>query len=147
METFTLLGPVIRTTNQNGQAAHDIPALWQRFFAENLAAAIPGRVDNAIYCLYTDYETDHTGPYTTLLGCRVEAGTPAPAGMETRAVPAGQYHEIVAKGNLDSGLIYDAWVTIWQSDLPRAFTADFEVYGERAADPADAEVSIFVAVR
>lgn len=146
MESFTLLGLAIRTTNENGQAAQDIPALWQRFFSENIAAAVPNRLDNAVYCLYTDYEKDHTRPYTTLLGCRVADGTAASEGLETRIVPAGDYREFVVRGNLDEGIIYNAWMNIWQAGLPRTFTADFEVYGEKAANPADAEVSIFIAV-
>ncbi len=32
-------------------------------------------------------------------------------------------------------------------DMDRAFTADFEVYGEKAQNPSDAEVDIFIAVK
>jgi len=32
-------------------------------------------------------------------------------------------------------------------DLGRIFTADFEVYGEKAQNPSDAEVDIFIAVQ
>jgi predicted transcriptional regulator YdeE len=32
-------------------------------------------------------------------------------------------------------------------DLGRTFTADFEIYGEKAQDPSDAEVDILIAVK
>ena len=45
------------------------------------------------------------------------------------------------------GIVYNEWVKIWNSDLDRTFVADFEVYGEKAQDPTNAEVEIFVGVK
>lgn len=44
------------------------------------------------------------------------------------------------------GIVFEAWLEIWNLDIPRAYTADFEVYGEKTQNPADAEVDIFIAV-
>lgn len=47
----------------------------------------------------------------------------------------GSYQSFKAKGNLAGGAVYQAWFSIWNSDVPRAYTADFEVYGEKAKNP------------
>jgi predicted transcriptional regulator YdeE len=62
----------LRTTNENNQAAQDIPVLWEKLMNEGIVNAIPNKIDTTIYSLYTDYEKDHTKPYTTILGCKVE---------------------------------------------------------------------------
>ena len=39
------------------------------------------------------------------------------------------------------------WIKIWNSDLNRIFTSDFEIYGEKAHNPENAEVDIFIAMK
>jgi predicted transcriptional regulator YdeE len=137
----------VRTTNQNGQAAQDIPALWNRFLTEGIAEKIPNKIDNAIYCIYTDYERDHTRPYTTILGCKVSTVEAIPEGMVSKTIEAATYAKHTAQGSLLQGVVFNAWTQIWNADLPRTFTADFEVYDEKAQNPENAEVEIFVAVQ
>lgn len=146
IQQFNVIGISIVTTNENGQSGQDIPALWQRFFSENIPALIPNKIDDTIYSIYTDYEKDHTKPYTTILGCRVSSLQLIPEGMTGKTINGGKYHLQVAKGNVSQGAVYNEWVKIWNSDLKRTFTADFEVYGERAQNPEMAEVDIFIAV-
>jgi predicted transcriptional regulator YdeE len=147
IQPFSIIGIAVRTTNENGQAGMDIPALWNKFIMEDIAAQIPGKTGTAAYCIYTDYEKDHTKPYTTILGCQVENLHHIPAGMVGRFFSDGNYTSFTAKGNLAEGIVFAAWEKIWSSDLDRAFTADFEVYGEKAQNPANAEVDIFVAIK
>lgn len=146
IQSFSVIGIAVRTTNENGQAAKDIPALWNTFITENIAAQIPGKTGSEIYCIYTAYEKDHTQPYTTILGCKVENLNHIPAGMIGKIITAGTYTQFTAKGNLMEGAVFNAWENIWGSDTDRAFTADFEVYGKKAQNPANAEVDIFVAI-
>ena len=147
IKSFSVIGISVRTTNENGQAGKDIPALWNRFTLEGIAEQIPNKIDNSIYCIYTDYENDHTKPYTTILGCRVAHLGTIPSGMEYKMVKDGAYSKHVAKGNLFQGAVYQEWTKIWDSDLDRTFTADFEVYGEKAKNPEHAEVDIFIAIK
>src|SRR5690606_22001317 len=91
IEKFSIVGLAIRTTNENGQAARDIPALWKRFMEERVADYIPDKADNALYCIYTDYEKDHTRPYTTILGCKVQNLNIIPEGMTGRTFEEGEY--------------------------------------------------------
>lgn len=147
ISAFNIVGLAVRTTNENGQAAKDIPELWQTFMASGMLEKIPNKLGQDIYCMYTDYEKDHTKPYTTILGCKVANLDQIPDGMVGKAIAAENYSKQVAKGNINEGLVYNAWLKIWDSGLERKFTADFEIYGEKAANPSDAEVDIFVAIK
>jgi hypothetical protein len=146
IESFSVIGISVRTTNENQQAMADIGALWQQFISENLLEKIPNKTDTTIYCIYTDYEKDHTQPYTTILGCRVSDTSLVPNGMVTKTFMSGTYEKIVAKGNIFQGALAEAWFDIWNSDRNRAYTADFEVYSEKASNPENAEVDIFIAI-
>lgn len=147
IEPFKVIGISVRTTNESGQASQDIPALWNKFMTEGIAEQIPNKVDNSIYCIYTEYEKDHTKPYTTILGCLVENLDTIPNGMVGKAFDEATYTKHIAKGNILQGMVFGEWTKIWNSDLDRTFTADFEVYGEKAQILENAEVDIFVAVK
>ncbi|MCH2045179.1 MAG: GyrI-like domain-containing protein [Saprospiraceae bacterium] len=147
IEPFNLLGISVRTSNANGQAAQEIGALWQKFMSEAVLEKIPNKIDNSIYCLYTDYEGDHTLPYTALLGCKVNNLDEIPEGMMGKSFDGGAYQKFTTKGDLSQGLIVKQWMKIWEAPLDRAYTADFEVFGEKANPPSNAEVDIYIALR
>jgi len=146
MEGFYLTGITVRTNNISGAAAKDIPALWQRFFAEQISDKIPHKLDEALYCVYTDYEGDYTQDYTTLLGCRVSSLEGIPEGMRGLAIAAGNYARFEAKGKMEDGFVFKKWTEIWQSDLERAYTADFEVY-EFNGNTDELVVPIYIALQ
>lgn len=143
---FSVIGLSIRTTNENGQSMQDIPALWTRFISEGILEKIPNKVDDTLYCIYTEYELDHSKPYTTLLGCKVSNTDSVPEGMTSKNFPEAVYTKFEAKGSIMEGVVFNEWVKIWASGMPRAFTSDFEVYGAKAKNPEDAEVDIFIAL-
>ena len=146
-EQFSVIGISTRTTNENGQSAQDIPKLWNKFLTENIAEKIPNKADNTVYCIYTDYEKDYTKPYTTILGCKVSSLENIPDGLIGKFFDAATYSKHTAKGNILQGLIFNEWTKIWNANLDRAYTADFEVYGEKAQNPENAEVDIYVSVK
>lgn len=147
IEGFTLVGLAIRTTNEQGQSAKDIPALWNKFMTENIISHIPDRVDQQIYCMYTDYEGDFTKPYTTILGCKVSNNAAKlPDGLVRKFIPTANYKKVVATGNLLDGAVYKAWVNIWEADINRAYQSDFEIYGSGAQDPNNASVDIYLSI-
>ncbi len=147
IESFKVIGITVRTTNENGEAQTKIPELWNTFISKNMLQSIPNKVDDTIYSIYTAYEKDHTKPYTTMLGCKVTHLDTIPEGMTGISFDGGMYHKITAKGDLTQGVIIKHWSEIWNMNLDRAFTTDFEVYGERAQDPQNAEVDILVAIK
>lgn len=144
---FNVIGIEVRTTNQDGQATQDIPALWHRFMSNNLAATIPNKLSDDIYCLYTEYEKDHTLPYTTMIACKVASLDTIPEGMTGKTIDGGYFTKYTAKGNLVQGAVYNEWKNIWATATNRAFTTDYEIYGAKAANPEDGEVDIFVGVK
>ena len=147
IQKFNVIGISVRTTNENGQSGKDIPALWSQFMTEEIQSKIPNKVSEDLFCIYTDYEKDHTKPYTTILGCKVESLDVVPENMIGKTIESANYKELIAKGNLSKGIVFNKWLEIWNSDLDRSFTADFEVYGEKTQNPEKAEVAIYIALQ
>lgn len=130
-----------KTTNENGQSAIDCGSHWQKFEAGKYAERIPNKINDEIFAVYHDYESDHTGPYSYFIGCKVDDNTVAPEGMDSLA----EYAKIIAKGIMPD-CVAIAWKDIWASTLERAYRADFEIYDERSKDWNAAEVEIYVGV-
>ena len=147
IQKFSIIGVSVRTTNENGQSGKDIPELWSQFLTKEIANQIPNKISSDIICVYTDYEKDHTKPYTTILGCAVENLDRIPKGMTGKTIEGLHYEKFTAKGKLAEGIVFNEWLKIWSSDLERTFTADFEIYGDKANNPENAEVDIYIAIR
>ena len=145
--SFHVVGLSVRTSNEGGKASQDIPALWSKFMSEQTAGRIPNAQSSDLYCVYTDYEGDHTQPYTTLLGCRVADLNEIPEGMTGRTIPQGDFERINVQGNLIKGAVVDAWMKIWDSNLDRKYSADYEVYGEKAQNPEAGEIDIYISLK
>ena len=121
--------------------------LWNEFITEDIASKISDKISNDIYCTYTDYEGDYTKPYVAVLGYKVRDLTNIPAGLSGKSFTGGKYIKKVVKGNLFTGIVYDAWKEIWALGIPRTYHADFEVYGVKAGNPENAEVEILVGIK
>ena len=147
IEPFIVIGIAVRTTNENGQSAQDIGQLWGKFMAEGIAEQIPNKVDSEVFSIYTNYQGDHTQPYDTILGCKVSSLENIPSGMVGQSFEGGTYGKFVSKGDLTKGVVFGTWTEIWEKNLDRVFTADFELYGEKAQNPTDAEVDVLVAIK
>lgn len=149
LQALKVIGISVRTTNENGQAAQDIPAMWNKFMTEDVLNKIPNKINSDIYSIYTDYESDYTKPYTTILGCQVSSFDNLPEGFVTKTIDVGNYSKFTVKGDLKQNIVYNKWVNIWnmENQLERDYKADFEIYGEKAQDMSNAEVDIFVSVK
>lgn len=146
-EELIVVGISKRTSNQNGQAAKDIPQLWQKFMAKDIARELANKVDDTIYALYTDYEGDHTKPYTLTIGYKVSNLDNIPEDMTVKIVPEANYAKFMAKGDLTKDAVINKWMEIWNSNLDRSYTADIEIYDDRAKDPTNGEAEILISVR
>ena len=140
---FSIIGVAIHTTNQNGQSQKDIAELWSRFMGQGLIAQIPNKASNEIYCTYTEYESDFTGAYTTILGCKVTSLDEIPEGFVGKEISEATYKHYKAKGALPD-CVGKVWGEIWQSGMDRKYITDFDVYGEKSLNPHNAEVDIYV---
>jgi predicted transcriptional regulator YdeE len=146
LNQFSIIGISFRTTNENGQAAIDIPQLWAKLLSEETITKIPNQIDDAVYSIYTDYELDYTKPYTTILGCKVSILENIPEGMVGKVIEASEYEVYTAKENLAKGVFYREWEKIWHSNIARKYAADFEIYGPKSSNPQDPEVPVFISV-
>lgn len=145
---FKVIGISVRTTNANGQAKADMGQLWDRFYKENILTSIPNKTNGDVYSIYTEYQSNHEGAYTAIIGCKVSSLENIPEGLIGREISGGQYIKYTAKGKIPNAII-DVWQEIWKRDkvLNRHYTADFEVYGQRSQDPENAEVDVYVAAK
>ncbi|MGC2420662.1 MAG: GyrI-like domain-containing protein [Candidatus Acidiferrales bacterium] len=150
---FTVVGIAARTTNAKEMAGKGVIAQqWDRFMKEGLLSKIPHKLDSEVLAVYTDYESDANGAYTFLIGARVSPADDVPAGMVAKKVPAGRYAVFTSERGFVGKVVPETWSRIWAKPKSapggdRAYRADFEVYGQRAADPQNAQVDIYVGIR
>ncbi len=138
---FVVAGVSARVRNDRPEGFAE---LWQEFKEAEIQADLPQRLSDEVYSLYTDYESDHTGEFTLLIGFAVADGVPVSEDLDAYDVPAAHYAVIRADGPLPQAVI-EAWQAIWASDLQRTYTGDFDVY-RQGADGAPGPVDIHVAV-
>lgn len=146
LDSFTIVGISVRTTNQNHQSQGDIAKLWEVFFRNNVMQMIPNKVSDDIYCIYTDYESDYTAAYTTVLGCKVSSLLNIPADLIVKEISASKYNKYISEGELPYA-VGKTWAHIWQSNINRRYLADFDVYGEEAKDPKNARIMTFLSIK
>ena len=140
VEEFQVVGVAARTSNaieMTGEGA--IPKLWGKMTPPP---------DSAVIALYTEYQSDENGEYTFVLGSKSSG---AADGLVLKRVPAGRYMVFTSERGPVQKVVVETWQRIW-SEMPyasklRNYVADFEVYDERAADPANAVVDIYVGVK
>jgi predicted transcriptional regulator YdeE len=99
--------------------------------SDGVLEQIEDRVNDDIYCVYTDYESDHNGAYTTIVGCKVNDIENVPEGLTSLSVASASYIKYTAKGKLPDA-VAQTWQYIWNSTIDRAYVADFDVYSAKA---------------
>ena len=148
IQSFKIIGIEVQTTNEKGKGAEDIGALWGKFFGENIAGKIPNKESEEIFAIYTDYESDFTGKYTTVIGQKVRTLSSIPEGCVGREFHGGSYQKFLAKGAMPNAIV-EVWKDIWENNknLKRKYTADFEVYNEKSELGDNSVVAIYIAVK
>lgn len=139
-EELTVVGFVVRTTNADelDPARAKLPGLWRRAGAPGAFAHVPGRIDENLYAVLTDYESDHHGAYTQIVGIGVRTAPRLPEGMVAVRVPAARALWVAARGPMPQAIV-EAWQQVWKhtesgGTPPRAFTTDLEVHHPEGAD-------------
>lgn len=147
-----LVGLSLRTHNANEQnpATGKIGPLVADYFSQGTFNQIPHRVNPGVtYSVYTDYESDHHGDYTYFIGEEVSSFDNIPDGLHRITIPASDYQRFTTPAGQMPNIVINAWQAIWQMDEKtlggkRAYSADFEVYDERALDPNNAVVDVYI---
>lgn len=145
---FKVIGITVRTTNKDGQAMQDLGKLWGQFFAENVFEKIPNKQSGEILSIYTDYKSNYTEEYTTIIGVPVTTLDEIPEGLTGREFQPEQFQKFTAKGAMPAA-VGNCWMDIWQRDaeLNRKYSYDFEVYGEKSQQGDNSEVDIYIATK
>ncbi|WP_299711428.1 GyrI-like domain-containing protein [uncultured Tenacibaculum sp.] len=146
MTNFNIIGIKLRTTNADMQAAKDIPALWNKFMSENISDKIENKLEDSIYAIYTNYESDYTGAYDVVIGYKVESLENIPSDMIGIQIPKSSYEQFKAEGKLKDNIVYNKWMEIWNTKIDRRYEADFEIYKANTTEDADTEVEILISV-
>jgi len=140
-----IIGITTKTAN-DGSAAQDIPALWQKFHQTNTLNNIPNKKSDEVFALYYNYEGDYTQPYWVLIGCEVDSIEKIPTGMVAQQIPASTYAVYKATGPFPQELI-NTWQHIWLSSLKRTYTGDFELYPAGFCPTNNAAVDVYIAIK
>ncbi|WP_093168417.1 GyrI-like domain-containing protein [Sinosporangium album] len=135
-----VVGYAIRTSNpeEMDPALARLPGLWRRAGAPGAFAHVPGRVDENLYAVLTDYESNHHGSYTQVVGVAVRSAAAIPEGMVAVRAPRVSSMLVEARGPMPQA-IREAWQRIWKHTEsggvpPRAFTTDVEIHHPEGAD-------------
>lgn len=144
---FKIIGISIRTTNQNNQSQADLGKLWGQFFRENVFEKIPYKISEDIYSIYTDYQSDYTEGYTTLIGVPVSSLEEIPEGLIGREFQPEKFQKFTARGEMPQAVL-KTWMDIWQrdKDLKRKYSYDLEVYGPKSQNGEHSEVDILISI-
>ena len=152
-EAFTVVGIAARTSNAKERTAEGvIGKQWQRLMKEAALATIPNKADGNIVAVYTEYASDKDGEYAYVLGARVTNAEHIPTGMVAKSVPSGRYAVFTSEKGPAQKVVVEMWQRVWTTPKSalggdRRYKADFEVYDQRAQNPADAVVDLYVGVR
>jgi predicted transcriptional regulator YdeE len=147
LPALCVVGIAVRTRNAHGQSHKDLGELWTRFYREKIADRISDRDGEDLLCVYTDYEDQAHGWYTTILGYQVPEPSPN-LGLDlvAKTIAASKYHLYVSTGTLPD-CVQQTWLRIWQEANSRSYVADFDRYGPGAFSADLGRVETWLGVR
>lgn len=148
---FTVIGIAARTSNAREMTADGIIGKqWDRLMQEDIFGKIPNKADQNIVAVYTDYASDKDGEYTYLLGARVTSDADVPEGMVAKKIPSGRFAVFTSEKGPGPKVVPETWTKINSlptSSLVRAYRADYEIYDERARDPQNLVMDVYVGIK
>jgi predicted transcriptional regulator YdeE len=138
-------GVEIITTNQNGKSLQDIAEMWQKFFTEGIYNKIENKSNNKTIGLYTEYEGDYTKPYKFVVCSEVKKESQNLENRVIKTIQEGKYAKFVITGDVQKS-VGEAWSKIWNMNLKRKYTCDFEEYQHNTEDMNNQEIHIYIAI-
>ncbi len=150
-----LVGIKVRTSNKRecDPLKAKISPCVQRYFQQHLAEKIPHRKNpGTTFCAYSEYESDYTGEYTFYIGEEVSTFKDSPKELDTHIIPLQTYVKLTPPAGPMPTVVINAWQEIWKMPPEtlggqRRYATDFEVYDERAKDPQNVTVDIYIGLK
>jgi len=149
-----LVGLTARTNykNEMNSQTSKIGELMGRFWNQNIANQIPNRKNpGVILAVYTEYDSNEYGDYTYFIGEEVNSFENTPPELQKLTIPAAKYQKFTTLSGKMPDVVINAWQQIWKMTSDdfagdRAYIADFEVYDQRAIDPANTTLDIYIGI-
>ena len=123
------------------------------YFGGQLAGDFKNRKKPGVtYSIYTDFDSNENGEYTYFIGEEVDSFADQDLSkFKTLTIPASAYQKFTTPSGKMPDIVIGAWQQIWQmepSDFEgkRTYIADFEIYDQRAVDPNNSEVDIYIGI-
>lgn len=124
VEEKTVVGVSTQTGNEDPQMHSKIGTLWQQLYQGQIYETIQNKANAFAIGLYSDYTKEG---YTVTVGAEVT--NEANPSLTKKIIPAGSYACFTIRGDMVTA-VAKAWATIWEMDLKRSFSGDFEEYRE-----------------
>lgn len=152
---INLIGLTARTNNKNemNPQTSKIGELAGRFWSLGLANQIPHRKNpNVTLSVYTEYDSNEHGDYTYFIGEEVSSFENMPSDLQKLTIPASKYQKFTTPSGKMPEVVINAWQKIWKMTSDdfggeRAYIADFEVYDQRAIDPMNTSLDIYIGMK
>ena len=149
-----LVGLTTRTNNRQEMdpSTAKIATIAGSFWSQNIAALIPHRKKpGTTFAVYTEYDSDEHGDYTYFIGEEVHSFDHIPSNLQQLTIPAANYQKFSTPSGKMPAVVIEAWQKIWRMSAEefgakRAYQADFEVYDERAQDPNNTCLEIYIGI-
>lgn len=139
---FAVLG-VVRRVERGSESPELFGGIWKTF--ESRRQEIASLAIQNVY-FGVSFPTDEEGVTEYLAGMMVPAGTPSPAGLETRTVAGGQY--AVFECLVDAiGATYQQAFGVWLPSAAVQFDAGRAAFEEYPENTPELPVRIFIPVR
>ena len=137
-ETFVVVFSAT-SGNSDPKMSEIIGGLWEKLYQGGVHATIKNKVNEYAIGLYSDYTADQ---YCVTAGNEVsKAENPE---LAVKKIPAGKYAKFSVQGHMEKA-VAEAWEEIWQMDLNRSFTGDFEEYLN--SDFENCNIDIYIALK
>lgn len=149
-----LIGLSVRTNNKNEMnlQTSKIGELAGRFWGQNMAAQILNRKNPGVtFSVYTEYDSNEHGDYTYFVGEEVTSFENCSDNFRRLTIPASKYQKFTTPSGKMPEVVIAAWQQIWKMTPEdfggnRAYQADFELYDQRASDPANTSLDIYIGI-
>lgn len=122
------------------------------YFSQQFAEQIPHRKHPGVtLVVYTDYASDEHGDYTYFIGEEVSSFENVPDGLNKLTISAAKYQKFTTPSGKMPEVVINAWQQIWKMSSAdfggkRTYQADFEIYDDRARDPANTCLDIYIGI-
>ena len=141
-----------KTTAECDPSTAKIAPMVQEYFQNAVAEKISSRKERGrVFIAYSEYESDYKGEYTCFIGEEVTSIDNVAEGLEIHIIEPQNYLKFTTESGPMPKIVIDAWQKIWQLEDKelsgkRRYKTDFEIYDQRALDPENTALDIYIGI-